>query len=130
MPSWYSEQPTNRNFLAPVGFRMNLDLFAGVDFFCQSINLPDISVPNAEVQTPFRRIAITSSGGLSYGDVRLKFLVDEDIKNYLTIHDWIIKNNLAEGYDTQKDPQYSDGQLEILNSNFQPNIIKIGRAHV
>ena len=41
----------------------------------------------------------------------------------MTIYDWIIKNNLAEGYDTQKDPQYSDGQLEILNSNFQTNII-------
>jgi len=120
---WYTEQPTNRNFLAPVGFRMNLDLFAGVDFFCKSVNLPDISVPNAEIQTPYRRIPITSSGGLSYGDVRLTFLIDEDMKNYLTIYDWIIKNNLAEGYDTQKDPQYSDGQLEILNSNFQTNII-------
>ena len=75
---WYTEQPTNRNFLAPVGFRMNLDLFAGVDFFCKSVNLPDISVPNAEIQTPYRRIPITSSGGLSYGDVRLTFLIDEE----------------------------------------------------
>ena len=115
-------EPTNKELLTVVGPFLEGSSKSFI-FFCKSINLPDISVPNAEIQTPYRRIPITSSGGLSYGDVRLTFLIDEDMKNYLTIYDWIIKNNLAEGYDTQKDPQYSDGQLEILNSNFQTNII-------
>ncbi len=126
MPSkWYSEQPTNRNFLAPSGFKMNLDIFAGVDFFCQSVNLPDISVGNVEVPTRYRGIPLPASGGVRFGDLRLKFIVDEDIKNYLTIWQWINQNNLAEQLDNKPVPQYSDAQLQILNSNFQPNIIVI-----
>lgn len=120
---WYDNQPANRNFLAPSGFKMNLDIFAGVDFFCQRARVPDISVGNAEVSTRFRGIPIAASGGVKYGDLTLKFIVDEDIKNYLSIWNWINQNNLAEEMDTKKNPDYSNGQLLILNSNFQPNII-------
>jgi hypothetical protein len=122
---WYSEQPVNRNFLAPSGFKMNLDIFGGVDFFCQRASIPDISVGFAEAQTRYRGIPIVSSGGLTYGDLRLKFIVDEDMKNYLTVHKWITQNNLAEELDNTKLPEYSNGQLEILNSNFKTNIIVV-----
>jgi len=120
---WFNSQPTNRNFLAPAGFKMNLDLFNGVDFFCQKVNLPDINVPNASVGSQFRSIPLISSGGLTYGNLSLSFIVDEDLKNYLTIYNWIIKNNLGETFDNQYDPQYSDGVLEILDSNYKPNIL-------
>lgn len=121
---WYTEQPGNRNFLAPVGFKMNLDIFAGVDFFCQSVNLPDISVGYAEAPTRYRGIALPASGGVRFGDLRLNFIVDEDMKNYMTIWNWINRSNLAEQLDTEP-IEYSNAQLQILNSNFQPNIIVI-----
>ena len=34
---WYKEQPTNRNFLNPIGFLLKLEKFDGVDFFCHTI---------------------------------------------------------------------------------------------
>jgi len=121
---WYTEQPGNRNFLAPAGFKMNLDIFAGVDFFCQSVNLPDISVGYAEAPTRYRGIALPASGGVRFGDLRLNFIVDEDMKNYMTIWNWINQTNLAEQLDTEP-VEYSNAQLQILNSNFNPNIIVI-----
>ncbi len=52
MPAnWYKEQPSNRNYLSPIGFKIVLELFEGVDFFCQSATLPEISVPVTEVPT-------------------------------------------------------------------------------
>jgi hypothetical protein len=124
MPArWFEEQPRNRNFLAPAGFKMDLDIFAGVDFFCQRARVPDISVSNAEAQTRYRGIPIAASGGVTYGDLNLKFIVDEDLTNYLTVWKWINQNNLAEEMDDKKDPEYSDGRLTILNSNMNPNII-------
>ncbi len=119
---WYDEQPKNRNFLAPNGFKMDLDIFAGVDFYCQRVSVPDISVPNAVVPTPFRQVPIISSGGLSYGDLRLSFIIDEDMTNYINVWNWIQKNNLGEGF-SDSEPEYSDGRILILNSNFQPNVI-------
>jgi hypothetical protein len=105
--------------------KMDLDLFTGVDFFCQRAKVPDISVSNAEAQTRYRGIPIAASGGVTYGDLNLKFIVDEEMKNYLTIWKWINQNNLSEEMDDNSDPQYSDGRLTILNSNMNPNVIVV-----
>ena len=78
--TWYNEQPKNRNFLIPVGFKLDLEIFHGVDFFCQSASIPDISMPFAQVQTPFRGIPIASSGGVDFGDLSVRFMIDEELK--------------------------------------------------
>ena len=37
-------QIENRNFLAPVGFKFNLQRSPGVAYFCNQANIPDISL--------------------------------------------------------------------------------------
>jgi len=114
---WYSEQPKNRNFLSPVGFKMNLDLFPGVDFFCQRANIPDISVGSIEVPTRFRSFPIVAAGGIQTGDLNITFIIDEELKNYMTIQNWIKKNGLYEEH-SDSEAQYSGGTLEITTSNY------------
>ena len=114
---WYKEQPKNRNFLAPVGFKMELDLFNGVDFFCQRANIPDMSLPFTEVPTRFRSFPIAAAGGIQTGDLNLTFIIDEDLHNYMTIHNWIKKNGLYEEH-SNSEAEYSSGRLEITTSNF------------
>lgn len=113
---WYSEQPKNRNFLAPIGFKMELDLFSGVDFFCQRANIPDISVPFTEVPTRFRSFPIAGAGGIQTGDLNITFIIDEELNNYMTIHNWIKKNGLYEKH-SNSEAEYSNGRLEITTSN-------------
>jgi len=122
--NWYKEQPQNRNFLTPIGFRLNLELFDGVDFFCQSASIPDISMPFAEVNTPFRNIPIAGSGGVDFADLSLTFIIDEELKNYISIHNWIRKFGLSESRtpDGTTD-QYSNGLLYILTSHNNINHI-------
>ena len=62
---WYKEQPKNRNFLNPVGFLLKLEKFEGTDFFCQSANIPDISMPTTEVPTRFLGTFLLSLGVVS-----------------------------------------------------------------
>ncbi len=70
---------------------------------------------------------------ISYGDLTLKFLVDEDMVNYMSIHNWITglgfpetteqyRDLIQDQYNTQ-DPKkaFSDGTLYILDSNFNTN---------
>jgi len=114
---WYKTQPSNRNFLAPVGFKLSLELFKSVDFFCQQANLPGLSIPFTEVPTPFRSYPIVPGGGVSYDDLKVTFIIDEDLKNYYSIHEWIRIN--ANSDQIEPGPiQYSNGQLVILTSNF------------
>ena len=121
MPAeWISEQPTNRNFLSPVGFLLDLEIFDGVDFFCQSASIPEISMPFAEVQTPYRNVPIVSSGGVSYGDLNVRFIIDEDLKNYLVVHNWIKEYGLAEKRADSADA-YSNARLQIMTSHNNVN---------
>lgn len=120
--TWYNDQPKNRNFLSPVGFKLELDLFPSVDFFCQTAQIPDVAATFIEVPTRFRPVPIAAAGGVKFGDLRVRFIIDEEMKNYLSIYNWIVKNNLAEEMDTKADPDYSNGELIILNSNNNANI--------
>ena len=121
---WYSEQPQNRNFLTPVGFKLDLEIFQGVDFFCQSASIPEISMPNAEITTQFRGIPIAGSGGVTFGDLSIRFIIDEELKNYYSIHDWIRKYGLSEERlpEGTKD-EYSNARLFILTSHNNINHI-------
>ena len=116
---WVKRQPGNRNYLAPNGFQLQLELFPGVDFFCQSSNLPGISMPTIDVPTRFRTYPIAPGGGVTYEDLTLTFIVDEDLRNYWSVWDWIRRNGVSEEHN-EGDLQYSKGQLAILTSNFNP----------
>ena len=119
---WYKEQPQNRNFLTPVGFKLDLELFAGVDFFCQSAGIPEISMSFAQVPTPYRNIPIAGSGGVDFGDLQVRFIIDEDLVNYTSIHNWIRKFGLSDGRADEKD-QYSRALLHVLSSHNNTNHI-------
>lgn len=121
---WYKDQPKNRNFLNPIGFKLKLELFEGVDFFCQSGNVPDISMPYTEVPTRFRSLPILPGGGVSFSDFNVRFIIDEDLKNYISIHNWLRRNGRAdEDIQTPGDPEFSNGILEITTSNLNVSFI-------
>ena len=121
---WYKKQPSNRNFLNPIGYLLKLDIFEGTDFFCQSANIPDISMPVTEVPTRFRSLPVVSGGGVSFGDFNLRFIVDEDLKNYNSIHQWIRNNGRSDKDTNTPDlPEYSNAQLHIVTSAYNPAFI-------
>ena len=46
----------NRNFLSPIGFKFTIDRMRGVDFFCQSANIPAMSIGEADTGTIVNKI--------------------------------------------------------------------------
>lgn len=125
MPArWTKEQLENRNYLTPISFQLELDRFRGVDYNCQRVNLPEIQMPVTDVPTRFRTYPVVPGGGVNYADLVVTFLVDEEMINYRTIHDWIIDNGNARQMETTEDyPAYSNGNLLIFTSNFNVNHI-------
>ena len=121
---WYKEQPQNRNFLSPIGFKLKLERFEGVDFFCQSANIPDIQMPFTDVPTRFRNVPIVPGGGVTFGDLSVRFIIDEDLVNYHSIYKWIRQNGRADrDVDTPDEPQYSNGIIEVTTSNMNTNFV-------
>tara|TARA_B100001094_G_scaffold289997_1_gene307271 strand:+ start:307 stop:861 length:555 start_codon:yes stop_codon:yes gene_type:complete len=129
--SFYDSQIQNRNFLSPIGFKFTLVTKEKVDFFSNSANVPSISLGTALQGTTFRILDVPGDE-ISYEDFTINFLVDENLKNYMIVHNWITGLGIPENFDQYKnlikDPrtglqeeklQYCDGTLHILNSNYR-----------
>ena len=123
--NWYKEQPSNRNFLNPIGYLLKLEKFEGVDFFCQTANVPDITMPTTEVASQFRNLPIIPGGGVTFGDFVVSFIVDEDLKNYNSIASWIRDNGNADQMQrtTAKNDILTNAQLQIVTSQYNPAFI-------
>lgn len=130
--------PTNRNFLSPLNFRMVLKRAPTVNFFLQEMSLPGLSFEgNIQMPSPFVKIPLPGDH-LDYDPLKVSFMVDEDLVNYLEIFNWMLDiagpNNLSPG-DTSRlygqppqmstDPMQSvrsDVKLIILSSAKNPNM--------
>ena len=101
----------NRNFLSPIGFKFTIDRMRGVEFFCQSASIPSVSLGSADVGTRLNKIK-NPGDELQYEDLFLRFLVDENMKNWYQVHDWM--REIATPYST-KEFKYNRGDLKSVN---------------
>ena len=126
----YANQIENRNFLSPIGFQFSLNKTPKVTFFSNSARIPDISLGTA-IQPVYLKDIDVPGDKLQYGDFNLRFLVDENLTNYMAIHNWLTGLGYPESTKEFKDATtdadglrdreevFSDGSLSILNSNFR-----------
>ena len=89
MATWFDNQLNNRNFLSPIGFLFVLDKARKTSFLCQKVNVPTLSLGEYNIQTGL--VPIPVEGNLSFGNLIIDFLVDEDLRNYMEIHNWMCK---------------------------------------
>ena len=81
--------PSKFDYASPIQFRFKITKLPKVEFFIQSANLPSVKLD--EVQQPTRLKSISMPGStLTFGNLELSFLVDENLDNYKELHDWII----------------------------------------
>ena len=131
----WTNQPGNRNFLSPVGFKFKLQKAPKVDFFVNSANIPSITLGSA-IQTRYGKNIDIPGDKMNFEDFRLRFLVDENLENYMEIQNWMrglgfpysleqyddLRNDQTldtiPGLNTGRFYEESDGTLQILNSNY------------
>jgi hypothetical protein len=128
----YTHQVANRNFLQTVGFRFTLNRARKVSFFANQANIPGMNLGLAEQPTYLKNIDIPGDK-IQFNDFTLRFIVDENLENYMQIHKWMrglgFPESLKEIFDLQKDGDqrmgydsqsmniYSDGTLQVMNSS-------------
>jgi hypothetical protein len=132
----YKKQIQNRNFLSPVGFEFILNRAPKVSFFSNSSNIPGITLGSA-IQPTYLKDLDTPGDKIVFEDFNLRFIVDENLENYMQIHNWITglgyPNSLNDIYNLQKEGNksspgtekgmniYSDGTLTVLTSAMNPS---------
>ena len=125
----------NRNFLSPTGFKFALKRSPAAAFFCNQANIPSLDLGIA-VQTSYLKDLDRPGDKIVFGDLNLRFLVDEDLFNYMEIQNWIrglgYPQNLNQLqklndealihgiYGNEGEQIYSDATLQILSNSLIP----------
>ena len=130
MGNFYDSQLKNKNYLSPIGFKFTLVTKEKTDFFSNSASVPGLTLGTAIQTTPLRNIDVPGDE-LLFDDFQLEFLVDEELKNYMVLHNWLKGLGFPESMKEYKDfttnsdglrdekLQFVDGTLHILNSNYR-----------
>jgi hypothetical protein len=132
--NWYKQQVNNNNYLSPIGFKFILEKAPKVAYLCQTASIPETSL--GEIDIPTYLVPIPIEGNFRYSSLNISFLVDEDLENYLQLHNWMralgvptdfqerrdFENKVKYPGTTDKDRNiFSDGTLQVLTNNLNNN---------
>ena len=125
--------PQNTNLLQPTKFLLTFDRMPTVQFFCQAVNIPGVSIGQAPLTYPSVMV-YTPGNQLAYNNFNIDFLVDETMTSWQEIYNWFRsfaspdgtneRNTLSslasqKKFNTKK-PFLSDATLTILSALNNP----------
>ena len=81
-------QPTKLDDASPVQFRFKCTKLPLIEFFCQTANVPGISLGEQTQETGLVDIPVPGDK-ITYQDLSISFLLDENLNNWKELHDWM-----------------------------------------
>lgn len=133
-----TRNPTNKSLLQTNKFKLNFGAIPAITYFCQTVNLPGLSLNEITRDTPFIDLFVPGEK-LSYETLNITFLLDEDLMSWMQLHNWIRAITFPTEFDEFKDldrlsqvsanraraglkPQYSDATVTVYTNKNNPNI--------
>jgi len=124
-------QPTNLNQLNVVSFDVVFSRQPAVQYFCQRISLPTITLGETNEPSPFMNLPLEGDT-LTYEALTLSFIVDEDLTNYTEVYNWLTALGFPRDYEqfaALKEPEsasktlskYSDLTIVLHTNKSNPN---------
>ena len=84
-----ASQPTTYDYASPNQWRINFDRLPLTTWFCTNANIPGITLGEAQFPTPMSDMPI-SGDKLTFDTLNIQFLVDEELKNYREMWEWLV----------------------------------------
>jgi hypothetical protein len=115
------------NYLSPLEFKILIKRLPNVEFFTQRAMVPSISTTAVQQPTRFNPVFRTPDQ-VNFSNLDLTFIVDEAMKNYMEIFNWILSTANVISHDrysrlaSSPEGLFSDITIVILNSKKNPNI--------
>lgn len=126
--------PENTNILQPTKYLLVFDRIPTAQYFCQTANLPGVSLGEATYVTPFRDLPIAGNK-LNYNSFDVSFTLDEELIGWKELYNWMFSIAAPTGFDDrnrlssqqnngkfQRQTSYSDATLTILSALNNPLI--------
>ena len=95
--NFYNSLPKTYDYLRPNAFRFSVKDIPNASYTCQSANIPDIQLGYALQPTPFVDVPIIGDK-LNFGELAIRFLISEDMSNYLELYRWLVALGFPNDY--------------------------------
>lgn len=119
--------PTTTDLLQGSKYLLTFSRIKDVQFFCQRVNLPGVSIEELSSPTTFSTLKIPGSK-IRFDDLDVEFILDNQLTSWREINSWIQGlsnphdfseysnlNRLSKVSVNATQPQYSDATLTILS---------------
>ena len=120
-----SRSPSSTGFLQPTKFELVFARLPSTTYFCQTVNIPGVTLGEVVTPTPFADL-YSPGEKLVYETLSIDFLIDEEMKGWREIHDWMRGAGKPTTFDEYKNlssiskagivatkPQFSDATLMV-----------------
>lgn len=88
LPNIACPDPSPINALQVSGFEFRVTKIPELSFWVKDATLPSISLSGAMQESPFKMIPHVGDKP-DYGSLTIRFMVDEGMRNYAALYDWI-----------------------------------------
>lgn len=139
--SWNNTQPSDLDYLKPNGFKFQIHTLPNVSYFCQAANIPAFSIGYTTTDTPLSPL-FNPGEKPQFGDLIIRFLVQENMANYIELYNWLTGISFPDNHDQYKKwnegqqyrfpavpekrlgsvTNFSDADFFILDSDNNPNV--------
>lgn len=79
----------NKSILNKNNFKLLIDKLPTVEYFVQSVSIPGLSFTEVEQGAGIGLNAFFPGDKVSFDNLEVTFLVDEDLENFKEVYDWI-----------------------------------------
>ena len=83
-----NRQPSKLDYSSPTQFRFLINQLPKVQYFTVTANVPGLTLGDATYATPLKDIPLPGEK-ITYDDLNITFIVDENLENYIEIHNWL-----------------------------------------
>jgi hypothetical protein len=97
----YLRQPQKLDYASPTQFKFSIIKLPKVEYFCTAVNVPGINIGFSTQSTPLKDIPYPGEK-ITYQDLTMTFLVDENLQNYQEIHGWMVGLGFPRDHDEYK----------------------------
>jgi len=117
-----NRQPSTDNHLLNNSFKFSIDRIPYVTYFCQKANIPSLDFGFVEQPTKFGTKLQLSGTLYEFSTLEVSFIVDENMKNWLEIFDWMKSLGSMEDFNANVPTaqHQTDAEMIILSSAYRP----------
>ena len=112
----------NTNYMAPNNFEITIDKLTkpSIGYTIVQCSVPSFDIGRAETAFSTRNVPLHADK-INYGDLNVTFLVDENLDNYIELHDWMLAQVIQ---NDEYDKDYKRRDIKIIINSSHNNKVR------